>query len=239
MFRSTMKAFAALTALTLILGSGSEVSAATAGQARVRLVHACPGLGSVKAKVNGRYITRSLPYGQVTGYAVARPDLALVDLFDAATQEPLEFQFEVPVDAGYDYTALVIRDDLQPDPNPTLATPFLDDVNLALTAHPRGGVSRNSSSFYFIHAVPDAGPVDLYINNVLVPTGTIPFTDYRGPFNLGPGANTIEAWDPVNNISVYGPTSVNFRSGRITTIVITGTLDEFDEFPVVGNLYLD
>lgn len=119
--------------------------------------------------------------------------------------------------AGHDYTLIPMND---------LATGAATFLFIDL---PTLIVPKYASHVVFAVAVADAQPVDLLIDGQIVASGVGPKA-FAGPFVMAGGKHTAEVLS--NGVSVWYTKKLNLKSGKATTLVLTGTFASQDGYPV-------
>jgi hypothetical protein len=84
-----------------------ETSAAPAGQARVRVIHASPDAGPVDILVNGQVVLSNVPFGTISSYLTLPVGTYNVQV-NAAGTSTTEIQASLTVSGGMNYSAVAI-----------------------------------------------------------------------------------------------------------------------------------
>jgi len=84
-----------------------ETSAAPAGQARVRVIHAAPDAGPVDIVVNGQVVLSNVPFGTISSYLTLPAGTYNVQV-NAAGTSTTAIQASLTVSSGTNYSAVAI-----------------------------------------------------------------------------------------------------------------------------------
>lgn len=84
-----------------------ETSAAPAGQARVRVIHAAPDAGPVDILVNGQIVLSNVPFGTISSYLLLPAGTYTVQV-NAAGTSTTAIQASLAVSSGMNYSAVAI-----------------------------------------------------------------------------------------------------------------------------------
>ena len=125
------------------------------GQARVRFAHLSPDAPAVDVLVDNRTVERDLELGDVTEYRAVPAGERQITIRAANDTSRVVFQGELNLEAGTNYTIAAAGEIAEN------ATERFRPI--ALTEDPQVP-SGGNASVRFVHLSPDAGPVDVTVN---------------------------------------------------------------------------
>jgi hypothetical protein len=135
------------------MGNGSGMGAMTADNASLRIAHMSPDAPAVDVYLDNESVVSGAEFSEVTDYVETTPVNHTVTITAADNRSAVVFNGTVPFDAGaYTVTA---TGEVGPNASQPFAPLVLDDN----TAPP----GENASKVRLVHAVPDAGPVDVTV----------------------------------------------------------------------------
>ncbi len=190
---------------------------------RIRFIHAAPGVQMANLRLNRSPICWGVRYGAGTCYRSVIAGSPWVDVTTPSNGTNI-----VPGATGdffpnLDYTIL-LTGSVGGFPELTTTTVELPSVK----------VPFNSAALVVVNALPDSPPIDLTLDGSLLPLG-VPYAGYEPPMILPPGKHTFSVQEGAN---VLTPTTTRYLGGGQThMMVVTGTLDPTDGYPVVLRFY--
>ena len=190
-----------------------------APKARVRVMNAVPGLTDINLRLNRDSTFYKVPYGVCTSYVNVTEGGYLMDVTTIVGQTTIIPPTDVMFYSGIDYTALV-SGSVSGDP----------ELDAPLIELPRLRVPRNQAHLVFVNAAPDVCDADFLVNGNLE-SAFLWFRDYDGPIPFPPGQHSIEAIG--SGPLLAGPTTYRFQGGTTTLVVLRGTKDPTDGYPLI------
>ena len=203
---------------TLIIPMSVEAQRVRGPSSRVRLINAVPGLTDVNLRLNRSSLFYHAPYGSCMPYASVSSGQWLMDVTTIAGQTTIIPPVDVMFEPGYDYTALV-SGSISGDP----------ELDAPLIELPKVKVPRSQSHLVFVNAAPDVPDCDFIVDGNLE-AAFVPFRDYDGPIAFSSGNHTIEVTG--TGPLLAGPISKRIQGGTTTFVVLMGTLDSNDAYPL-------
>ena len=225
--RNLMTAVAFAVALASIGGAQPASPAAFASVStpkfRVRFIHAAAGVQAVNLRLDRSTLFRRVSYGGGTAFrSLAEGDYWL-DVTTPSTETNVLPGKTRDFWSGLDYTIL-LAGSLSGDP----------ELETFCVEIPTAKVPRTEARVLLIQAVPDAQPMDLLVDGGLVSSG-LEYGDFEPPFGLAPGKHTFAL--EVGGSTVVPAVQINLRGGQLQTLVVTGTADPDDGYPLVLKRY--
>lgn len=212
---------ATATAAATTVGANLPVCYATANISKVRVVHASPSSPSVDVYVDKVLSFKALAYGKATdGYVELPAGPHRIKITPAGDAKTVVFDRDLSVDGMNAYT-LVAEGTLA---DKTFGvTSYLDD------ASDTAGKAR----IFVIHAVPDAGPVDVVTTkDGKAVVSNLAYGD-TAELNLDPATVDLAVTKAGDAKTVYIPLKgVKLAADTIYTVVATGLVGSKTEKPV-------
>lgn len=134
-----------------VLLAGSAPAAAGGHEAKLRVAHASPDAPNVDIYVDGTAVIEDLPFGEVTGYLEVPAGEYTIAVKPAGGDKAVFGPVDVALEAE-DYTAVALGE--LADESFTVS--LLEDTN--------GANLDGEARVRAVHASPDAGPVDVTVN---------------------------------------------------------------------------
>ena len=169
-----------LTAFVSVLLLAAPVVAANGNQANVRVVHASPDAPAVDILVNDTVRAfETVPFGEVTDYAPLRADVYNVKVIPAGgTESDAVINADLNLFFNTDYTVVAV------DTVANIRPIVLEDDNTP--------VSVVKSRVRFVHASPDAPPVDIKVAGGPYLFRNVSFTEAGGYITVPSGIYDLE-----------------------------------------------
>ncbi len=152
----------------MISSQRSELSVQQEKPARVRVLHAAPGIGNVDIYLNGMRILKNFPYKKLTHYLSLPKGKYQIDVY--------------PVD-NLTSTLMSRKVEVAPDKMYTLAATGSDKNFYLLAFEDEPHVPTGEAKLRFVHLSPDTPPVDVAVKHGDTAFSAIPFrkaTPYLG-----------------------------------------------------------
>lgn len=163
-----------LTATALGLGLTAAASASTAD---IRVLHASPDAPNVDVRLNGSVAIPNLAFESITDYATLDAGSYDVEVVPAGAQKP------VVIDTTLDLAA---------DTQTTVVAVGTVDSIAPLVLADDNTIDRDNARVRFVHASPDAPPVDIALDGGAVVFGNVAFTEVGDYLTLAPGTYDLE-----------------------------------------------
>jgi hypothetical protein len=203
---------------TLIIPMSAGAQRQATAKARVRLIHAVPGLTDSNLRLNRTSVFAKVQYGYCMPYASVTAGEYLLDVTTMMGQTTIIPPADVVLAANYDYTAL-LSGSISGEP----------ELDAPLIELPKIKVARSQVHLVFVNAAPDVPDADFLVDgNLEAPS--VPFRDYDGPIAFPSGKHTIEVIG--SGPLLAGPLSARLQGGSTTFVVLMGTLDPNDGYPL-------
>ena len=190
---------------------------------RVRFIHAAAGVQAANLRFDRSTLFRRVSYGGAAGFRSLAEGDYWVDVTSPSTETNILPGATESFFAGVDYTVL-LAGSLSGDPE-------LETISVEI---PTATVPRNEARVLLIHAVPDGPPVDLEVDGVVITTG-LPYGEFEPPIPLSSGRHTLAV--KAGATTLLPAVQHNLRGGQLHTLVVTGTADPGDGFPLVLRKY--
>lgn len=197
--------------------------------AKVRMIHTSYDAPDVDVWIDGAVAYSMLPYGGVTGYTDIDAGTRNIQVTPAGLTVPVVVDVDLTYVRGNEYTAFAVDEFAM-----ITAVQTEDDR----TPNP------NVAKMRLVHASPDAPAVDLKLFSA---AGTPVFeniafkditayneSDFIGGF---PFTLVITATGSTTPVATFE--NVNVNNGSIYTIVVHGTLDDLDAYPLAVRVFVD
>ena len=213
--------------LALVLGAvGGGAVLAQQGQARLRVVHAVPDAPPVDVLVDGNVAFSNVPYKGITPYSPLSAGAHRVQVVPTGTGQPPLIDTSVDLPANRDNTFLAVGRlaDIEP-------LTLVDDNTL-----PPAGQAK----VRFVHASPNAPPVDVAVRGGPVLFADVPFKgvgDYvtlnAGTFDLEVRAADAGLQTPTSGEVLLLVPSVRLGERTVNTVYAVGLLNEEPPLEVI------
>ena len=218
-------------ALTLIagislLGSGLAVEASTPlnaiisaddpagnmGGARVRVVHASPDAPAVDVWVDGGIVFESVAFEDITAFVEVPAGTYNVQVVPAGETSPVVIEADLPLDAGIDYTVV--------------ATDLLATITPVILTADGGSPAAGNAWVRFLHASPDAPPVDIAVAGGPVLLDDVAFQESTDYLPVPAGTYDLEARVAGTQDVALSIPGVTVDEGGVYTAYATGLLSD-------------
>jgi hypothetical protein len=136
------------TAMVLTL---SAAAFARGNDARVRVVHASPDAPAVDVLVDGSVAFENAPFTGITGYAPVPAGTYNVQVVPTGATMPVVIDEDLSLFYNTDYTVVAVN--------------FLSDIEPLVLVDKNTPTAPTKSTVRFVHASPDAPPVDIRVAN--------------------------------------------------------------------------
>ncbi|MEM7248043.1 MAG: DUF4397 domain-containing protein [Acidobacteriota bacterium] len=175
-FRRRLALLSAIALAAMVLGCDSDNPVVQFAPAQVRVAHLSPGAPAVDVWVDGERVLSGVPYPTIGGYLSVPAGSRLVQVTQAGTTTP--FLINERYDLGSDVSYTVAATGL-------VGTSFGPTVLVDDRAAPAAGMAR----IRFVHASPDAPPVDIAVTG-----GPVLFSNvaFRGNDTVTVAAGTYD-----------------------------------------------
>lgn len=200
-------AFAAVT-----LAADQPEANAQAATARVRLVHMSPDAPALDVQLDGQRTAASLAFRSASGYMTLSPGERKLRLLPAGQTQGALIDADLPLQSGQDVTLVVLGRAAE-----IAVLPLRDDNNL-----PAAGKAK----VRFMHASPDAPPVDIAVRGGPVIFPSVGFKSVAGYVEVDAGTYALEVRPAGTTTVALGLPSVTFRPGQVLTIFGSGLLGD-------------
>ncbi|MEF8807569.1 DUF4397 domain-containing protein [Natronomonas sp.] len=199
-----------------VLLAGSAPAAAGGHEAKLRVAHASPDAPNVDIYVDGMAVIKDLPFGEVTGYLEVPADEYTIAVKPAGGDKAVFGPVDVVLEAE-DYTAVALGE--------------LDDESftVSLLEDTNGANLDGEARVRAVHASPDAGPVDVTVNEgALTVFDGIEFGD--SPYATVPvGQYTVEVRPDTDDGPVVDSFTLEFEENYTYTAFAVGYVTPDDD----------
>ncbi|GEM_PF-156337 len=195
-------------------------------KAGLRVIHASYDAPSVEVNVDGTTAFTNLEYGSTGGYARINSGAKNITVTPAGASSPVVIDVDVTLETDRDYTVFAVGDldNIEPISSLDVRTPVTDKVKVRI-----------------VHASPDAPNIDLKLDSG---SGTPIFSNvaYKQISNyieVDPGTYTfaVTATGSTDEVVVFDP--VTFSEGQVFTVLVIGTFDNTDGYPLAVKAFFD
>lgn len=201
---------AALAGLTLAAAIPAGFGAASAEDAKVRVVHASPDAPNVDVYANGNRVLSNVPYRAASDYLSVPAGDYKLEVFAAGQTTAPVLTIDAPLSAGTDYTVVAL------DSVSQLKSRVFIDNNAA----PAAGKAHVA----VIHAGSDAPAVDVAVKNGPVLVSSIAFGEQQGPLPVDAGTYDLELRAAGTNTVALPLDGIQLEAGKVYTFVASGLL---------------
>ncbi|MEW5924247.1 MAG: DUF4397 domain-containing protein, partial [Candidatus Zixiibacteriota bacterium] len=195
-------------------------------KAGLRVIHASYDAPPVEVNVDGATAFTNLEYGATGGYARINSGTRNITVTPAGESSPVVIDVDVTLQTDRDYTVFAIGNLDNIEPIYTL------DVRTAIT---------DKAKVRIIHASPDAPNIDLKFDSG---SGTplfsnVPYKQISDYTEIDPGTYTfaVTATGSTDEVLVFDP--ITFGQGQVFTIIVLGTFDNADGYPLGIKVFFD
>lgn len=223
-FQLTSIVLAALT-LLVIVGCSGTTSGPAPVKARLRTVHAAYDAPAVDTRLDGVITNGSVSYGVSSGYASADPGARKITITSAGATTPL-ISADATFDEGANYSVFVFG------PAATISATFAGDDLL----------TSGKARIRFVHGCPDVvESIDLHTVSAANPP-LLTGVRYRtlstyAAVDAGEVRIALTAASSTTPLITYEPVTV--AANVSYTIVLMGTSNKGDAYPMVARMYAD
>ncbi|MDX9857288.1 MAG: DUF4397 domain-containing protein [candidate division Zixibacteria bacterium] len=207
-------------------GNGNQFVDLTIAKSPVRLIHASYDGPVLDVLSDGVRQIQAVPYRGTAGYAQLNAGTRNIQVVPANQTSPVLIEETRLLDEDVYYTAFAF------DELASIEGVFVVDDRV---------LSGTQAKVRFVHAAPDAGPVDIKVNSG---SGAAVFAaanykDISSYVSVDPGAYVfaVTAAGNTDEIVVFDPFALQTNS--LYTIVAFGTLDTLDQYPFGVRVFRD
>jgi len=195
-------------------------------KADIRVIHAGYDAPAVDIKVDGTTAFTNIEYGATTGYARINSGTRNITVTPAGAASPVFINVDLALVTDAEYTVFAVGDldNIEPIFDTDVRTPVSGKVKIRV-----------------VHASPDAPNIDLKLDNG---SGTalfsnLAFKDITSYLEVDPGTFTfaITPTGSTDEVVVLNP--ITFIDGQVLTIMVHGSFDNSDEYPLQVRAYID
>lgn len=220
---SSLKALFATTVLTAIVsfagcggnGNGPET-------AQLRVLHASPDAPNVDVYVDNKIVAANVAYPTVSGYLTLASGAHAFKV-NAAGTETSVINISVSLTPGDDYTAI--------------AAGFVATIQPLLTTDQTTPPPAGQAALRVIHAAPDAGNVDVLVNNKVV-LSNVPFGAISSYLVIPAGTYDVKV-NAAGTSTTAIEASVTATAGSIYSAVAIGSLKTAATHPIALEVLTD
>ena len=193
---------------------------------RMRFINTVAGMVPVELRINYHTLCARVKYGQASPFrTVGVTGECLMDVVTPGGRTTIIPVTTFPgVEPAMDYTVVASGAD---GGEPPIETFIMD--------WPYESLARRQAQYVFANAVTDIPSVDLYIDGNLVSSG-VPYQGWDPPMLIGTGKHTIEVWAGAEPL--VAPQTIKFTDKNKYTLVLVGTMDDEDAFPVALKVFV-
>lgn len=192
---------------------------ANAQKARLGLIHAIAGAGSVDMTADGKTLYRNIKYGLSKKPKLVNAEGYTVDVSAAKVGWPFLDNLTLSLQGGRDYTIIPYGD--TSNSSPTLA---------AIVDIPGLLIPKTGAYLVFVNAVGDTDQkASLVVDDVPVLTDVAP-GQFAGPFFIPADKHRVEV--QVNGQTIVSTGVKKLKGGQSHTFVLMGTADPTDNKPL-------
>lgn len=216
----SLSAYASLVSLF----AGIYLPGAQAAPAEVRFVHAIPGATNLNMRMNYANAAKNVRYQKCTAYKSVAEGEYLVDITtkkEVTTVIPPSPRYFT---GGMRTTVLATGS--------ISGNPALTHIMIPILPHV---IPATQARVVLINAIPDAPNVEVWLNGVQLDPA-LPFTAFLEPGNMAAGTYQLEVRSGGNTV-LLNPT-LKLKSGKTNTLVLQGTIDASDGYPVAVSNHL-
>ena len=204
-----MATFTIAVALTALVATRPQASA-QAPTARMRLVHMSPDAPALDVQVDGQRTAAGLAFRSASGYTTLAPGDRKLRLLSAGQGQNALIDADLPLQAGQDVTLVALGRAAE-----IAVLPLRDDNN-----PPAAGKAK----VRFMHASPDAPPVDIAVRGGPVIFPGVGFKSVAGYVEVDAGTYALEVRPAGTTTIALNLPNVTFRPGQVLTIFGAGLL---------------
>lgn len=178
--------------------------------ARVRVAHASPDAPAVDVWVDDEVALSGLAFGQVSEYAPVPSGTRNVKVVPAGATEPVVIDVDVDLEPDTDYTVA--------------ATGLLASIQPLLLVDDNSAPDPETVHVRFVHASPDAPPVDVAVTDGPVLFEGVAFGEAAGPLPVDPNVYDLEVRAAGTTTVALELPGVLLRDGNVYTVFAMGLL---------------
>ena len=195
-------------------------------KAGLRVIHASYDAPPVEVNVDGATAFTNLEYGATGGYARINSGTRNITFTPDGETSPVLIDLDVTLQTDRDYTVFAVGD--------------MDNIEPIYALDARTAVS-DKAKVRIIHASPDAANIDLKFDSG---SGTplfsnIAYKHISDYVEIDPGTYTfaVTATGSTDEVLVFDP--ITFNLGQVFTIIVMGTFDNTDGYPLGIKVFFD
>jgi hypothetical protein len=215
----TMAFVTALGIATTAVAQTAELKIISTSPTYARFIHAVPGATAMNCRLDRVDVFSNVPYGSAKGYVPKAPGSYLLDLTTPYGLTNFVAPDPLTLWGGIDTTILAVG-----------SVGGAPPIETAIVKVPRYRVPWNEAHLIFIHAVPDAPPVDVLVDSAFAAPG-LPYKGFEPPYPVKRGYHTVEV--KLGGETILGPARYRTDGARKHTFVIMGTGDPTDGYPLM------
>ena len=187
---------------------------------KIKFIHNIPNAPNVNIWVDNAPLISKVAYKTISPYICMAPGEHILQVYtESETKTPL-FDYDIKLEDHKDYTIIMTGD-------------LTDRNNLHITVYDDlvQAPGTGNTAIRFINGVIGTTAIDIYNKNIKI-LSNVGF-DTESPYiNFNPSETTFLAITNNNSLNVLlGPIKLNFASGDIYTLIITGTANNL-QFPM-------
>ena len=212
--------------ILLLLGAfvaGPALAVGTGRDARVRVVHASPDAPPVDVLVDGGRALVDIAFGEVTDYATLRAGEYTVEVVPAGLDGPVVIgPATLNLFFNRDYTVVALGRFAE------------DEIEALVLADDNRPASQRFARVRFVHASPDAPPVDIAVAGGPGVFSNVAFKGVGDYVDVPKGSYDLEVRAAGSPDAVLTVPGVELQGGTTYTVFATGLLSDGTLAPVVS-----
>ena len=204
---------------------------------RVRVIHASQANGAVDVDVDDSTIIDGLTYGEASEYAQYSEGSRQIEVTPDGSDTPVLISELITLESDLEYTLFAVNTGTQ-----------IEEIH---TADDRT-VVVGQAKVRFVHAIPDGGTYDIKVDTGFgvpeVEYNDVTFRDISSYHQLNGTDYSFVISSPNQNDTLFSYDPVTLDRGKIYTVIVYGTIDAGDVWPVnlrvfeddnTGTIYVD
>jgi hypothetical protein len=186
------------------------------GMSFVRVSHLSPDAPEVDVWLDGARVLRNVPFRTFSGYLELEAGQHRIQVTAAGTTEPAVIDATVTLDEGASYTVAAVG--------------LLGDASIAARVLVDDRTPSQGAEVRFVHASPDAPPVDITLTDGTILFGSVSFGETAGTIPVGAGSYDLQVRAAGTSTVVLSFGDVSLAEATNYTVyaigrLVDGTLD--------------